>query len=68
MHLRKLLTKAGLTVVGYALRGEEGVATVLRERPDLVLMDITMPGEMDGLEAARRILAEFPTCITMVTA
>ena len=68
MHLRKILTRAGLLVVSYALNGAEGVATVLRERPDLVLMDINMPGEINGLEAARQILAQYHVCIVMITA
>ena len=41
---------------------------VLRERPDLMLMDVQMPGPIDGLEAARRILAEYRVCIVMLTA
>ncbi len=68
MHLRKLLTRAGLRVAGFALDGAEGVAVVLRERPDIVLMDITMPGEFNGLEAMRRIRAELETCVVMLTA
>ena len=68
MHLRKIVTRAGMQVVSYALNGTEGAAVVLRERPDLVLMDINMPGGMTGLEAARTILAQYPVCIVMITA
>lgn len=46
----------------------EGIETVLRERPDLVLMDINMPGKTTGLEAAWQILAQYHVCIVMVTA
>ncbi len=68
MQVRRILSRAGLRVLASAISGEEGVRTVLREHPDLVLMDINMPGAFDGLEATRRILHEFPTCVVMVTA
>lgn len=68
LQLRRVLTKMGLIVAGTANSGDGGMDVVLRERPDLVLMDIHMPGGIDGLEAARRILAEYHVCIVMITA
>lgn len=41
---------------------------MLSERPDLVLMDIRMPGSFDGLDATCRILAEHHVCIVRLTA
>lgn len=68
MQLRRVLTMAGLKVVGFALSGEEGIAVALRERPDIILMDITMPGDINGIEALRRIRNEFSVCVVMLTA
>jgi NarL family two-component system response regulator LiaR len=48
-----------LQVVGEAHTGEEAVSVCLREEPDVVLMDLSMPG-MGGIAATRRILCRLP--------
>lgn len=53
--LRELVEKAGFRVVGEASNGQEAVELYQNERPDVVLMDITMP-KMDGLAALKQIL------------
>jgi response regulator NasT len=67
LDLRQLLEGAGLTVAGEARDGSEAVRLAAELQPDLVLMDVRMP-ELDGIEAARRILAERQVPIVMVTA
>lgn len=52
--LRDILEKSGFRVVGEASNGEEAITMYQDKRPDVVLMDITMPG-MDGLTALKRI-------------
>jgi chemotaxis response regulator CheB len=64
---RSLGFKTGLKIAWTATTGEEGVAKARVDTPDLVLMDLIMPG-MDGVEATRRIMAQSPCAILVVTA
>jgi len=59
MVLKDLVEKAGFRVVGEASDGEEALRMFEEKRPDIVLMDITMP-KMDGLTALQRILDKDP--------
>ena len=67
MDLCGLLEDHGLHVVGQARDGEEAVALARDLRPDVALLDVKMP-RLDGIEAARRIYAERPVPIVMLTA
>jgi DNA-binding NarL/FixJ family response regulator len=57
--VRRGLESAGEEVVGEANNGEEAVALAGSTKPDIVLMDISMP-VLDGVTATRRIAEEFP--------
>jgi len=57
--LRSLLQTRGIEVVGEAKNGREAIDLARRIRPDIVLMDLTMP-EVDGLSATRVLSAELP--------
>lgn len=65
--LTMMLEPLGYQIAATAGNGKAAVATYRDIRPDVVTMDITMPG-MDGIEAVRQIIAEFPEAkIVMVT-
>jgi two-component system, response regulator PdtaR len=67
LDLRDVLERAGHDVCGEARDGEEAVALALTAEPELAILDVKMP-KLDGIEAARRILAERPIPIVMLTA
>jgi len=67
LDLRELLEEEGYQVVGEAGRGDQAVELARSLRPDLVILDVKMPG-MDGIEAARQITSEGVCAVLMLTA
>lgn len=68
MQIRKALIRAGYDVVGEAVEGRKAIDMAQELRPDLILMDINMPGPIDGIAATREILKQQPIPIIMLTA
>ena len=65
MMIKDILTKNGYNVVGEAENGAKAVEKYQELKPDLVLMDITMP-EMDGIQALKAIKAADPSATVIM--
>ena len=68
MEIQIRLEAAGFAVCGIATTGEKAILAYREKAPDLILMDITLRGSMDGLEAAERILSERPVPVIFLSA
>jgi PAS domain S-box-containing protein len=66
--MQKRLEKLGYVVPGIASTGRDAVKRILETKPDLVLMDIKLSGNMDGIEAAEHVLAKYSVPIVYITA
>ena len=67
-ELRERLSRMGFSVIAAVDSGEEGIAIATRERPDLVLMDIRLKGQKDGVQAAKEIREQVDVPIVYLTA
>ena len=65
MMIKDILNKNGYTVVGEAENGAKAVEKYAELKPDLVLMDITMP-EMDGIQALKKIKEADPSATVIM--
>ena len=68
VDLQRRLTRLGYAVVALAASGMEAVQKVLALHPDVVLMDIRLQGDMDGVEAAQQIHASAAIPVVFMTA
>jgi PAS domain S-box-containing protein len=68
IRLQERLTAMGYHVVGISYSGEEAMEQARRLRPDLVLMDIMIPGEMDGVAVAKSVKTELDIPVIFLTA
>jgi DNA-binding LytR/AlgR family response regulator len=67
-NIANQLDAFGYEIIGIIPRGEEAIKVVQNEKPDLVLMDINLKGEIDGIETAKRIQQEGQIPIIYLTA
>jgi len=68
MDIKKSLERIGYTVTGVVASGKEAIKKVFEDIPDLILMDIKLKGEMDGIEAAGEIRSQFNLPVIYLTA
>jgi CheY-like chemotaxis protein len=66
--LRFMLESEGYSVAGLVPSGEQAIAKAAETKPDLVLMDVSLDGEMDGISAAEVIRGEHGTPVIFLTA
>lgn len=67
-YFRIIVEQLGYEVCGLTPTAEEAVVLARHESPDVVMMDVRLAGEGDGIEAARRIRAIRPVPVIYVTA
>jgi PAS domain S-box-containing protein len=67
LEIEEMLTGLGYEVAGQAETGEEAVKMSRELNPDLILMDVNMPGAMNGIDAARKIKAESGAPIVFIS-
>jgi CheY-like chemotaxis protein len=67
IDIRNMLRNAGYGIAAVAFQGEEAVRKAEMTKPDLVLMDIGLKGEIDGIEAAKKIRDRFHIPVIFLT-
>lgn len=68
MDIAMQLRELGFAPVGHATRGEQAIELAGQLRPDLVLMDVQLAGEMDGVTAAQAIRTQFGVPVVFLSA
>jgi CheY-like chemotaxis protein len=67
MSIRSVLESMGYRVAGIAMSGKEAIGLLEGGCPDLILMDITLAGDMDGIELANQINERYSVPVVFLT-
>lgn len=67
LDIADTVKKLGHTVLGIESKGEKAIAAVQSLKPDIILMDISLAGSMDGIEAAEKIGKQFGTPVIYIS-
>ncbi len=68
LDIQAQLQKLGYESIGHVAHGQEAITLVKQQRPDLILMDVQLAGEMDGISAAQIIRTEYDLPVVFITA
>jgi DNA-binding NarL/FixJ family response regulator len=68
LDIEERIKSLGHEVIGVASTGDEAVELTLKHAPHIVIMDVTLKGDIDGIEAARRILGQSKPVVIFMTA
>jgi len=68
LHLKEMLKLKGYGIIGPESDGLSAVETAIREEPDLILMDVIIGGEIDGIDTAMRIQSDLDVPVVYLTA
>jgi DNA-binding NarL/FixJ family response regulator len=68
MDYEDILTSHGAAVVGTSTRGHAAIEVAREQRPDVAIMDIMLPGKLDGIDVARVVRAHLHIGVVFVSA
>ena len=68
LDLKRILSKSGYNVLRVFTEGSRAVEFALHEKPDVILMDISLKGELNGVDAAKKIYRHYKPLIIFISA
>lgn len=68
IYVKNILTRLGYNITSVETSGENAITSAKMDKPDLVLMDIKLSGDIDGIDAAKKIFEQLATPVIFLTA